>query len=225
MCSPLRAPQGVFCTFRCDILFGLWSFLFSFVPLPGVFPLFIYLLILGGLLLTRASPYPELVQEFMASHILDNLVSMVGASSDSLNLTIAYFLNQVGGPHSVPQNHLGDTLYFHVGASPTCQQLVVYTLIKQISVRSHGGSVMPSPGGKGEYCIICPLPTQRNLHKEEGERKNRQKDTHTHTQNWEKYFQVLRSDSCWPTFPAGFTSITVLDYETVSSGDLSEMNV
>jgi hypothetical protein len=56
----------------------------------------------------------------------------------------------------------------------------MYTLIKQISVRSHEGSLILTPGGKGEYCINCPLPTQRNLHKEEGERKNRQKDTHTH---------------------------------------------
>jgi hypothetical protein len=55
-------------------LFGLRSFLFSFVPLLGVVPLFIYLPILGGLLLTGASLYPELVQEFMASHILDNLI-------------------------------------------------------------------------------------------------------------------------------------------------------
>jgi hypothetical protein len=54
---------------------------------------------------------------------------MVGASSDSFNLTIAYFLNQMGGPHSVPWNHLGDTLNFHVDASSTCQQLVMYTLI------------------------------------------------------------------------------------------------
>ncbi len=74
MFSPLRAPQHAFCTFGYDLLFGLQSFLFSFVPLPGVFHLFTYLLILGGVLLTGASPYLRLVQEFMASHILDNLV-------------------------------------------------------------------------------------------------------------------------------------------------------
>lgn len=39
----LNASHCVFCTFRCGLLFGLQSFLFSpFVPLPGVFLLFIY---------------------------------------------------------------------------------------------------------------------------------------------------------------------------------------
>jgi hypothetical protein len=42
---PLRATPGASCTFRCGLLFGLRSFLFSSqVPLPGVFPYFIYLL-------------------------------------------------------------------------------------------------------------------------------------------------------------------------------------
>ncbi len=42
--SPFKAPHCAFCTFRCDILFGLWSFILSsLIPLIGVFPLFIYL--------------------------------------------------------------------------------------------------------------------------------------------------------------------------------------
>ncbi len=45
MFSPLRAPHCVFCTFRCGLLFGLQSFLFSsLVPLPSVSS-FIYLLV------------------------------------------------------------------------------------------------------------------------------------------------------------------------------------
>jgi hypothetical protein len=40
----LRAPHCVSCTLRCGFLFVFWSFFFSsFVPLTGVFPLFIYL--------------------------------------------------------------------------------------------------------------------------------------------------------------------------------------
>ncbi len=43
MFSPLRAPHGVICNFRCGHLFRLQSFIFSsLVPLPSVFPLFIY---------------------------------------------------------------------------------------------------------------------------------------------------------------------------------------
>jgi hypothetical protein len=45
MFSPLRAPHVVFCNLGCDVLFGIWSFLFSsLVPLVDVFPLFIYLI-------------------------------------------------------------------------------------------------------------------------------------------------------------------------------------
>jgi hypothetical protein len=41
---PVRAPHCAFCILRCGLLFGLWSFPFSsFVPLPDVVPLFIYL--------------------------------------------------------------------------------------------------------------------------------------------------------------------------------------
>jgi len=42
----LRAPHCAFCTLGYVLLFGLQSFLFSsLLPLPGVFPLFIYLFI------------------------------------------------------------------------------------------------------------------------------------------------------------------------------------
>ncbi len=44
--SSFRAPHCAFCTFRCGLLFVRRYFLCSsFVPLPGVFPLFIYLFI------------------------------------------------------------------------------------------------------------------------------------------------------------------------------------
>jgi len=44
--SPLRAPHCGFCSLGCGLLFALQSFLFSsLVPLPGVFPLIIYLFI------------------------------------------------------------------------------------------------------------------------------------------------------------------------------------
>jgi hypothetical protein len=43
-CFLLLGLPSRFCNFGCGLLFGLWSFLFSsLVPLPGVFPLFIYL--------------------------------------------------------------------------------------------------------------------------------------------------------------------------------------
>jgi len=43
---PLKALHCVFCTFRCDLLFGLQSFLFSsLVPLLGASPLLIHLFI------------------------------------------------------------------------------------------------------------------------------------------------------------------------------------
>jgi hypothetical protein len=39
----LGLPHVVFCNLGCDVLFGIWSFLFSsLVPLLDVFPLFIY---------------------------------------------------------------------------------------------------------------------------------------------------------------------------------------
>ncbi len=56
-----------------DMIFCLDFSPFFFLLFPyRVF--FIYLLILGGVLLTGASPYLKLVQEVTASHILDNLV-------------------------------------------------------------------------------------------------------------------------------------------------------
>jgi hypothetical protein len=43
--SPLKAPHCAFCTFWCDLLFGLWFILFSsLVPLLDAFSLFIYLI-------------------------------------------------------------------------------------------------------------------------------------------------------------------------------------
>ncbi len=49
MFSSFRAPHYAFCTFRYGLLFELWSFLFSFfVPLSGVFHLFIYLFIFSS---------------------------------------------------------------------------------------------------------------------------------------------------------------------------------
>ncbi len=46
--SPFRAPNCAFCIFGCGLLFGLWSYhcSSSLVPLPSVFPLFVYLSIL-----------------------------------------------------------------------------------------------------------------------------------------------------------------------------------
>ncbi len=47
--SPMKAPHCAFRTFRCGLLFGLESFLFSSLGhLPGVFPYLFYLFIKIG---------------------------------------------------------------------------------------------------------------------------------------------------------------------------------